>query len=180
MICHCVSELKEKKTYSLNPSFTYHSLWSILQTWQGTKANPGSFYSRVPNIRGVPNKSRRETHPIKNKISSCFIRNSRVLERKTFYIMHEVFFSKTSFHNPLIKDQSLLYVHFKIKYKQPIFTFFLPVIPFYWNFSVRLFTFGRLSLVACLIRSVICESTSVMGEKIGVKIASIDFTILII
>ena len=36
------SFLNENKTYSGNPSFTYQSLWSILQTWQGTKANPGS------------------------------------------------------------------------------------------------------------------------------------------
>ena len=36
------SYLNENKIYSGNPSFTYHSLWSILQTWQGTKANPGS------------------------------------------------------------------------------------------------------------------------------------------
>ena len=36
------SYLNKNKTYSGNPSFTYHSLWSILQTWQGTKANPGS------------------------------------------------------------------------------------------------------------------------------------------
>ena len=36
------SYFNENKTYSGNPSFTYHSLWSILQTWQGTKANPGS------------------------------------------------------------------------------------------------------------------------------------------
>ena len=42
LICHCLSEVKENKTYSWNPSFTYHSLWSILQTWQETKANPGS------------------------------------------------------------------------------------------------------------------------------------------
>ena len=79
----------------------------------------GIDYSRVPNITGVPNKSvggnfflkinktggdlldkksqirtyRREKHPRNDKISSCFIQNSRVLTKNGIhYIWNRLFF----------------------------------------------------------------------------------------